>query len=144
MEIRVYPNKEIAGSLKKPVWQLVKWLVKQLALPVTFIHVIFVNDQKMRELHKTFLKQNIETDVMTFNLNENGAIEAEIYISAPRAALQARDYDVPFLQEIYRLVIHGCLHLAGESDHTRTKRTQMKRKEDLLLASFNALTTPGI
>jgi probable rRNA maturation factor len=136
MEIKVYPNKQVSLSLKEPIIRLVAVLVDKLGLNINYINVIFVTDSQLKELHKSYLNADRETDVMTFNLNETGTIEGEIYISAHRAEEQAREYDVPVIQEICRLVIHGCLHLAGFNDQEKSERLKMKRKENALTSSL--------
>jgi probable rRNA maturation factor len=139
MEIKVYTNKQVSSDLKQPLKRLVRQLVQQLGLETTFIHVVFLTDAEIKQLHYTYLQQDTVTDVMTFNLNDYGAIEGEIYISAQRALDQSRDYAVPFEQEICRLVIHGCLHLAGYTDRDRINRKKMKQKEDALVERYNNL-----
>ena len=133
MEINVYTNRCVSPKLKAPVTLLVDRLVSQLDLDVQFINVIFVRDSEIKHLHKTYLQQNTVTDVMTFNLSERGAVEGEIYIGAQRAVDQARAYNVSANREICRLVIHGCLHLAGYTDEDVINRKKMKRKEDELV-----------
>jgi probable rRNA maturation factor len=136
MEIQIYPNKQVSLTFKEPIMRLLTCLVKKLNLDISYINVIFVTDSRIRKLHKAYLSQDSETDVITFNLNENGAIEGEIYISAQRAEAQAKEYHVPMIQEIFRLVIHGCLHLAGYTDQDELQRRRMKRKENALTNSY--------
>ena len=50
-------------------------------LHVKEISVVTVDDEYLKKLHHKYLKDNSYTDVMTFKLNEKGAIEAEIYLS---------------------------------------------------------------
>jgi rRNA maturation RNase YbeY len=136
MEIQVYTNKQVSSSLKKPITRLVTQLIELLELEIAFISVIFVTDSDLKELHSKYLNEDSETDVMTFNLSESAAIEGEIYISAARAAAQAKEYNVTDTQEICRLVIHGCLHLAGYSDMDKSQQSKMKLKEDILTDSL--------
>lgn len=138
MEIRVFTNKLISSTLKVPVQRLVNELIEVLNLKVLYINVIFTSDSELKQMHKTYLNENSVTDVITFNLNDNGSVEGEIYISAQRAAIQAKMYHVSFNQEICRLVIHGCLHLAGYSDAKKSDQRVMKHEEDKLTeAMFN-------
>jgi probable rRNA maturation factor len=136
MKIQVHTNKQVSSSLKKPIIRLVTRLIEILELQIAYINVIFVTDSDLKELHRKYLNEDSETDVMTFNLNESVVIEGEIYISAARAAAQAKEYDVTDIQEICRLVIHGCLHLAGYSDTDELQKIKMKLKEDVLTDSL--------
>jgi len=139
MEIQVYTNRQIPSSLKKPATQLVGALVEKLELDIAYLNVIFVKDSELKDLHKKYLKEDSETDVITFNLQETGAIEGEIYISASRASAQALDYGVTPTHEICRLIVHGCLHLAGYDDHDEVQRKRMKSKEDALTDALHRI-----
>jgi probable rRNA maturation factor len=61
----------------------------------------------------------------------------DVVISIPRAELQAKTYGWSFYDEIFRLLIHGTLHLLGY-DHEKSvyKARLMKKKE---LEIFNAV-----
>ena len=102
------------------------------ALSITFI---FVTDEKLAEMHGTYLQDNSKTDVITFNLGDKD-IEGEIYISKDRAFEQAKQYEVSFEEEIIRLVIHGILHLAGYDDIEEQDGKEMKKIENSLLVKM--------
>ncbi|MFC1586446.1 rRNA maturation RNase YbeY, partial [Fibrobacterota bacterium] len=54
--------------------------------------------------------------------------------SVERAIKQAPDWGTTFYQELRRLVVHGCLHLAGY-DHAHDKQRKiMRSKEEFYLA----------
>lgn len=89
------------------------------------IGVILVDDSYMTKLNRKFRKRNTTTDVLTFSL-KNGfqkKILGEIYISVERAEEQAKEYGEPLEREIFRLIIHGLLHLAGYT-HSQIKTKQ--------------------
>jgi probable rRNA maturation factor len=98
--------------------------------------VIFINDRRMRALNAEFLRHYYTTDVLSFPLSDRHAacLEGEIYVNLDQARRQAREYGVSFRQEIFRLVIHGTLHLLGYDDKTRMGKERMTRRENTYLA----------
>lgn len=99
------------------------------------ISIILSNDEKLLQLKKQYLQQDVLTDVITFNLEESGdPIEGEIYISLNRVAENARKFKQDIGQELKRVIIHGCLHLLGYDDQTPEEKKEMTRMEDYYLS----------
>jgi len=94
--------------------------------------IVLVDDKKIIELNRRYLKRKSPTDVLTFPYNEEGeeAVWGEIYISVERADDQAKHYGVTLAEELARLIIHGVLHLLGYRDDTKRARKEMIQKED--------------
>ena len=109
------------------------WICLELKLPILSLDIIFIDDESLRALHKKYLNDNSLTDIITFNLGDDSNLEGEIYISLDRAQKNADDYQVSLSNEIMRLIIHGCLHLAGYDDKSNEQREIMKKKEDYYL-----------
>ena len=105
------------------------------------ITVILQDDEAITRLHKDYLDDNTPTDVITFDLSEPDEEEGEgeIYISVDRAKENSQTYKVSLFSEVYRLIIHGLLHLMGFDDHTDVERTAMREKEDTILENFDLL-----
>lgn len=76
------------------------------------------------------------TDVISFDLGENGIIDGEIYISVDRARIQARRYKISLEREIVRLIVHGVLHLSGWDDASRSEKLRMRKRENVLIQAF--------
>lgn len=53
----------------------------------------------------------------------------DIVISVDTARRQASDYDAPLQSEIYRLLIHGLLHVLGHDHEEAGERARMEREE---------------
>ena len=98
------------------------------------VDVIYVDSEFMADLNMQYLNHEGDTDVITFPLGEDGAVEGEIYICPQVAAEQADDYRVPLKEELLRLVAHGALHLAGYDDDTDEKRQIMHILETKYMA----------
>ena len=98
------------------------------------ISIILSNDDKLLQLKKHFFKKDLLTDVITFNLEENGdPIEGEIYISLNRVSENAMEYKQDPDRELKRVIIHGILHLLDYDDQTPEGKKTMTRLEDYYL-----------
>ena len=133
MEIRINGEIESISDDLDIYTGVVRWCSDKIDLKVSSIDVIIVDDKTLRELHKIYLNDDSNTDVMTFNLGDEDEIESEIYISLPRAQEQAEEFHVSFQEEMIRLLIHACLHLAGYDDLNETDRKTMKDQENELV-----------
>jgi rRNA maturation RNase YbeY len=133
MVIQVHSENKQINDYEKRLIRLTKWMCSELRLTVNSIDIIFVDDDCLKQMHEKFLNDNSYTDVMTFNLADDALIEGEIYISLDRVWEQAQDYQVSVLNEISRLLIHACLHLAGFDDKHPQQKGIMKTKEEVFL-----------
>lgn len=97
------------------------------------LNVIITNDIKVKEINIEFLKHDYNTDVIAFNYNIGNLINGEIYISIDTVKRNAQEYQVPLKEEVFRVIIHGVLHLLGFDDKSEKERERMKNKEDFWL-----------
>jgi len=99
------------------------------------ISIILSNDNKLHQLKKQYFHQDVLTDVITFNLEDEGdPLEGEIYISLTRVSENAREFKQEIERELKRVIIHGCLHLLGYDDHTLEEKKAMTILEDHYLS----------
>jgi rRNA maturation RNase YbeY len=102
-----------------------------------FVNVIFLQQTELRLLKKKYFDLDVFTDVIAFNLNDpHEAIEGEIYLSMEQIALNAIQYKTDPMEELYRVLIHGCLHLCGYEDEISEQKAQMTSLEDRYLAGI--------
>lgn len=101
---------------------------------------IFVDDAGLLPINEQFLQHDTLTDIITFPLdpNGNGSIHGEIYISVERIQENAAEFNVPFLEELHRVMAHGMLHLIGFKDKSPKDQKAMRSAEDAALALFPA------
>ncbi len=137
-EIEIFNNHPQLQVEVDPATALVKSLLIDEALLAAYIHIIFVDDAFLQNLHQEFLSDDSPTDVITFELGSEDLTEGEIYISLDRAADHAREFQVETSAEIARLIIHGILHLNGYDDHTAEEQQQMRAKEEFYLKQYPA------
>lgn len=106
----------------------------QEMVPFKSVSYIFCTDEYLLKLNQEYLKHDTLTDILTFSLsNTNLPIVAEIYISIERVKENAATLNTPFLEELYRVMIHGILHLCGYSDGNNEEKAQMREKENYYL-----------
>ena len=99
------------------------------------ISIILTNDKKLLQLKNQYFQQDILTDVITFNLEDDGdPIEGEIYISLNRVSENAIKFKQDIGIELKRVIIHGILHLLGYDDQTPEEKIIMIRLEDHYLS----------
>lgn len=111
------------------------------------VSLTLVNDAAIRELNRGYRAKDKPTDVLSFPLDD-GPDEArgetllgDVVISVETARRQASDYDAPLQRELYRLLIHGLLHLLGH-DHVRAGERRVMEREERRLADVISMPWP--
>lgn len=105
-----------------------------------------VSDDAIRSLNRRYRSRDCATDVLSFPLDETPqavpeSLLGDIVISVETARRQAAAYDAPVQREIYRLLIHGLLHLKGH-DHMAAAQRRTMQREERRLADAIALPWP--
>lgn len=94
------------------------------------INFIFVSDDYLFDLNKTYLNHDTLTDIITFDNSVGNILHGDIYISVERVRDNASDFNVSFDEELHRVIIHGVLHLAGYKDKTEQEAEKMRSREN--------------
>ena len=119
---------------KEKVKKILQDIFRDANIDLDDLNIIIVSDDYLQELHKKYLDDPRQTDVMAFNLSEKpDSLSGEIYISIDRAREQAEEYGCTELDEVYRYIFHGALHLCGFEDVNREDREKMKKSENFYL-----------
>lgn len=127
-------------SEKKELKKLINYAIKYLNLKDIEFGVIFVDNNKIKELNRIYRNIDRETDVITFRLADyeevifnNVNILGDIYISLDKALSQSIEYNHSYLRELSFLLIHGFLHLLGY-DHMNEEdeKVMFKLQEEIL------------
>jgi probable rRNA maturation factor len=100
---------------------------------------VFVSDAELARLHAEHLDDPSPTDVMAFDLGEEGGGPAgEVYVSVERARAVARERELAPEAELLLYVVHGCLHLCGHDDHEPRARARMRAAERAVLTRLGS------
>jgi len=97
------------------------------------INYIFCDDDYLHKLNVEFLNHDTLTDIISFDYSVGKIIQGDIYISVERVKENASDFEVPFLEELHRVIIHGVLHYCGYKDKTPKDSLLMREKENFYL-----------
>ena len=100
------------------------------------IHYIFCSDELELEVNRQFLGHDYYTDIITFDYSTASTLNGDIFISMDTVRSNAEMVGVPFENELYRILIHGILHLTGQGDKTPETKAQMTEKENKALAKL--------
>ncbi|PQJ68732.1 MULTISPECIES: rRNA maturation RNase YbeY [Polaribacter] len=100
------------------------------------LNYIFCDDEYLHKLNVEFLQHDTLTDVISFDNTLGKLISGDIYISVERVADNAKDFEVSFVNELHRVMIHGVLHYMGLKDKTEEEKKVMRNAEDEALSQF--------
>lgn len=100
------------------------------------LSIALVDDASIRRLNREHRGKDKATDVLSFGYGKNEPLLGEIAISVETARRQAADYDAPLQNEVYRLLIHGLLHVLGHDHHKAAERARMEAEERRLAAAI--------
>jgi len=99
---------------------------------------IFCSDEYLYQLNQEYLNHDTFTDIITFNnADEPDIIESDIFISIERVKENAATLNIPFFDELHRVLVHGVLHLIGYDDKTPESKAEMSKAEDKCLSLRN-------
>lgn len=107
------------------------------------ISVTFTDNAQIKELNKQYRNKDIETDVLSFPMGENGVYDTDmqtgakilgdVVISMEKARDQAELYGHSLQREIGYLTAHSVLHLLGYDHIDNMERVRMREKEELIM-----------
>lgn len=116
--------------------QLENWIekvVSEKGFELGEINYIFCDDAYLHRLNVEFLQHDTLTDIISFDSSLGKLINGDIFISIERVAENAREYSVPFEEEIHRVMIHGVLHYMGFKDKSDNEKQEMRNQENQAL-----------
>ena len=112
--------------------------------------VTFVTDNEIQELNREYREIDAPTDILTFRLDDapsfpisfeeedvdflNNEEMGDIFISLDTMRRNAEEFGVKNEEELYRLLLHGILHLRGLDHKTNDfeKEEMLKEQEEVL------------
>lgn len=97
------------------------------------ITYIFCSDAYLLNINQQYLKHDYFTDVITFDYSENEFISGDIFISIDTVNDNSKDLNINLNDELYRVMVHGVLHLCGYNDKTIEEKIIMTNKENFYL-----------
>ena len=117
--------------------------------PDAELSVLIVDDVEIRTINRDYLGRDKSTNVISFSMQEGeGAgiqpgLLGDVVISADTAARDAAEAGLPFMNELYFLLLHGILHLLGY-DHERGSEADARLMEEKERDIFSLLKAEGL
>ncbi len=108
------------------------------------ISVTFTDNAQIKELNAQYRNKDIETDVLSFPMGENGKYDlnmetgaqilGDIVISMEKAVEQSDRFGHSLQREVGYLTAHSMLHLLGyDHEDNNMERVRMREKEELVM-----------
>lgn len=134
----IYQSEDIAlPNIKKRETNI--W-IKQVAhiynKKVGDISYIFCSDEKILEINKQYLNHDYYTDIITFDYTDDDDISGDLFISLDTVKTNSEKFGTNYIEELYRVIIHGVLHLCGFKDTTPEEEKMMREKENEALSLY--------
>lgn len=108
------------------------------------ISVTFTDNAQIKVLNAQYRDKDIETDVLSFPMGENGKYDlnmetgaqilGDIVISMEKAVEQSERFGHSLQREVGYLTAHSMLHLLGyDHEENNMERVRMREKEELVM-----------
>jgi len=98
------------------------------------ISIIFCSDNYILDVNQKYLQHDYFTDIITFDYCEGDRLSGDLFISVDSVRENAVEYGTDFSEELYRVIVHGVLHLIGYDDHNDKDIAMMRKKENYYLS----------
>ena len=104
------------------------------------IAYIFCSDEKILEINKQYLQHDYFTDIITFDYSDGKKISGDIFISLDTVKSNSEEFKTSYDEELFRVIIHGVLHLCGLKDKSSNDAKLMREAENNALNLLSELT----
>jgi probable rRNA maturation factor len=124
------------GVDKKTFSTVAKKVLKGENRETETVSLAFVDKAEIQKLNRKFRKKNKPTDVLSFELSD-GKLIGEIIICPEVVKENAAKYKVSAKSEMFKVFVHGILHLCGY-DHEKTEKEAeiMESKQEKYLSKI--------
>ena len=95
--------------------------------------LVLTDDATLHGMNRRYRGIDRPTDVLSFDVTDDDEATGEVYVSLPTAERQASEFGVPVVEELYRLFLHGLLHITGRDDQTEEEAAAMMQETERYL-----------
>ncbi|MEG0456919.1 MAG: rRNA maturation RNase YbeY [Oscillospiraceae bacterium] len=148
----VIPNNQKEVKIPTGVRMLVRRCCNAVLIMEDFdgaaeVSITFVNNDEIKKLNLQYRNKDVETDVLSFPLGENGVYDfnndlqayilGDIVISLEKAFEQAELYGHSYRREVAYLTVHSMLHLLGyDHEDGGIEQVKMREKEEKVMTQL--------
>jgi probable rRNA maturation factor len=122
------------GRLKR----MARHLCRRFGLSKATVSIAVLGDEAIRKVNRKFLKESTATDVVSFDLSDEGRAEKvfELVVNGEKARREGLRRGHKPEGELALYVVHGLLHNLGFDDSDGIRAEKMHRLEDEILQQF--------
>lgn len=135
MDILITSHQKLPGLKNLTIKRNLQKVLKDLACNDGEVSILFTDDTYISQLNKRYRGKEGPTNVLAFPMSEPGSSEdnsgmlGDIVISLDRAMEESEGLGESLEETVYRLLIHGLLHLLG-FDHERSSEEELRMSEE--------------
>ena len=97
------------------------------------VNISFCSNDEIVKINKKYLSHDYSTDIITFAYTEKYYTDSDVIISLESVKQNAARYGISFRKELFRVIIHGILHICGYNDSNKNEKVLMRKKENYYL-----------
>jgi rRNA maturation RNase YbeY len=116
--------------IRKKIVTLIDEIAIKEKKNIESVNFLFCSDEEILEYNTKYLSHKYFTDIITFYYPEKDYIDADVLISLDTVFRNSRKYRVNIQIELWRVIIHGILHICGYKDKTNEQKLRMRLKEN--------------
>jgi probable rRNA maturation factor len=98
------------------------------------ISLVFCSDAFILDANKRFLGHDYYTDIITFDYCQGDVVSGDLLISVDTVLSNSQLYRTAYKDELFRVVLHGVLHLCGLGDKSEDDIVLMRATENKYLS----------
>ena len=134
IDFQYIENDKLSNTEDLNLW--INNVIKEEEMIIGELVYVLCNDEYLLKKNIQFLNHNTLTDVITFDYSDDKIISGDILISTERVVENAKIFNVNYLTELHRVMVHGLLHLLGYKDKKEKDADIMREKENYYLNKF--------
>jgi probable rRNA maturation factor len=134
IDFQYIENDKLSNTEDLNLW--INNVIKEEEMIIGELVYVLCNDEYLLKKNIQFLNHNTLTDVITFDYSDDKIISGDILISTERVVENAKIFNVNYLTELHRVMVHGLLHLLGYKDKIEKDANIMREKENYYLNKF--------
>lgn len=104
------------------------------------VSVNIVGETKIRSLNRQYRGKDRVTDVLSFGVDDDSLGEhhdwGDLFLCQEKIKKQAKEFQVTFTEEFFRMLTHGMLHLFGYDHEKKTDAEVMFPLQERILTQL--------